>query len=62
MLTTMIKPLLLFKYRLEKAIMIYEMWGQILKLILTQETRLCVSFSLFVMSNKSWVTTIDGTF
>lgn len=34
-LLRMIKPLLWFKYRLETAIIIYEMWGQILKLLLT---------------------------
>lgn len=35
MLPTAMEPLLLFKYRLEKAIIIYEMWGKILKLLLT---------------------------
>lgn len=34
MLLRMIKPLLWFKYRLETAIIIYEMWGSNIKVII----------------------------
>lgn len=37
----MIKPPL-FKYRLEKAIIIYEMWGSNIKINIDIKTRLCV--------------------